>query len=181
MASLFDAPASSRPSRGRVVLVAVRAAATTATLVLVYFVLPLSTRPDAVTLVLLVAGLVALGVLIVWQTRAIVRARHPGLRAVETLAVVIPAFLLLFAAGYFLASQAQPESFSEPLDRVDALYFTITVFATVGFGDISPVAAGTRMVVAVQMLADLVILGFVLQAIVGAARRGIARGRSPGN
>lgn len=175
MTSLFDAPPGSRPSRTLMVLVGLRATLTTTLLVTAYFVLPLSARPDSATLVLLAAGLVAIGVLIVWQTRAIVRARHPGLRAVETLALVIPAFLLLFATGYFLASQARPESFSEPLTRIDALYFTITVFATVGFGDIAPVSQGTRVVVAVQMLADLLVVGLVLQAIVGAARRGIAR------
>ena len=178
MNPLLDSSAGSGPSRVRIVLVGARAAATTTLLVIGYFVLPLSTRPDAATLALLLGGLVAISALIVWQTRAIVRARHPGLRAVETLAVVIPAFLLLFAAGYFLASQARPESFTEPLSRVDALYFTITVFATVGFGDITPVSAGTRLVVSVQMIADLLILGFVLQAIVGAARRGMARARS---
>ena len=31
-----------------------------------------------------------------------------------------------------------PSSFGEPLTRSDALYFTITIFATVGFGDINP-------------------------------------------
>ncbi|MDD7942485.1 potassium channel family protein [Actinomycetospora lutea] len=175
MASFLHPYPSVRPSRGRLVLVALRAVATSAVLVLAYFLLPLSSRPDTVTLVLLAVGLVALGVLIVWQVRVIDRARHPGVRALQTLTIVITAFLLLFATGYYLASQAQPGSFSELLDRVDALYFTITVFATVGFGDISPVSAGTRIVVAVQMLADLVILGFVLQAVVGAARRGMAR------
>jgi hypothetical protein len=159
------------------VLVGLRATLTTAFLVTAYFVLPLSPRPDAATLAILVTGLVAIGVLIAWQTRAIVWARHPGLRAVETLALVIPAFLLLFAAGYYLASQARPDSFSEPLTRIDALYFTITVFATVGFGDVSPVSQGTRLVVTLQMLADLLVLGLVLQAILGAARRGIARVR----
>ena len=181
MASELDSSVTPRPSRARTVLVGIRATATTTILVALYFVLPLSTRPDAATLALLLAGLVAIGGLIVFQTRAIVRARHPALRAVETLAVVIPGFLLLFAAGYFLASQARPESFSEPLTRIDALYFAITVFATVGFGDISPVSAGTRLVVAVQMIADLLVLGFVLQAIVGAARRGMARGRPSGS
>ena len=181
MTALDDTPPSARPSRARMVVVGLRATATTAIMVALYFLLPLSTRPDTVTLAILVVGLVAIGGLIVFQTRAIVRARHPALRAVETLAVVIPGFLLLFAAGYFLASQARPESFSEPLTRVDALYFTITVFATVGFGDISPVTAGTRLVVAGQMIADLLVLGLVLQAIVGAVRRGMARDRSAGD
>jgi len=179
--ALDETPPGARPSRARMVAVGLRATATTTIMVALYFLLPLSTRPSTVTLAILIVGLVGIGGLIVFQTRAIVRARHPALRAVETLAVVIPGFLLLFAAGYFLASQARPESFSEPLTRVDALYFTITVFATVGFGDISPVAAGTRLVVAGQMIADLLVLGLVLQAIVGAVRRGMARDRSAGD
>jgi hypothetical protein len=158
------------------VLVGVRAAATVILLVVAYFVLPLSLRPGASTLVTLLAGLTAITALIVWQIRAIALARHPGLRAVETLALVIPTFLLLFAAGYFLASEAQPDAFTEPLTRIDSLYFTITVFATVGFGDISPASEATRLVVAVQMLLDLLVLGLVLQAVLGAVRRGQARG-----
>ncbi|HEY2191393.1 MAG TPA: potassium channel family protein [Actinomycetospora sp.] len=168
----------SAPSRRRRILVGVRAASTVVLLVALYYLLPLSTRPGGMTLVTLVLGLVLIAALIVWQLRAIVHARHPGLRAVETLAVVIPTFLLMFAAGYFVASEAQPAAFSEVLTRTGALYFTITVFATVGFGDISPVSDGTRIVVCLQMLLDLLLLGIVLQAILGAVRRGQARAAS---
>jgi hypothetical protein len=166
-----------RPPRRRVLVVVTRAALTVVVLVALYYVLPLTTRPGGSTLVALLVGLTAITGLIVWQIRAIVSARHPGLRAVETLALVIPAFLLIFAAGYYVASQTDPAAFSEPLSRSDALYFTITVFATVGFGDITPVAEGLRLVVAVQMLADLLVLGLVLQAVLNAVRRGQERGR----
>jgi hypothetical protein len=165
------------PPRRRVIIVAVRAALTVVLLVVLYYVLPLTPRPGGYALAGLLLGLAAITALIVWQIRAIVRARHPGLRALETLALVIPAFVLIFAAGYYLASQGNPAAFSEPLSRNDALYFTITVFATVGFGDISPVAEGLRLVVAVQMLADLLVLGLVLQAVLNAVRRGQERSR----
>lgn len=164
-----------KPSRRRVLLVLARAALSVAVLVALYYALPLTTRPTRTTATLLLAGLVALIVLLVWQIRAIVRARHPGLRALEILALAIPAFLLLFAAGYFLVSQADPAEFSEPLSRTDALYFTITVFATVGFGDITPTGKGMRIVVSVQMLADLLLLGVVLRAVLDAVARARAR------
>ena len=54
--------------------------------------------------------------------------------------------------------RASAASFTEPLTRTDALYFTVTVFSTVGFGDISPKSEAARVVLIVQMLADLVLL-----------------------
>jgi len=64
------------------------------------------------------------------------------------LATTAPLFLLLFATSYFLMTQADADSFSaHPLTRTDTLYFTVTVFATVGFGDISPASQAARLLV----------------------------------
>ena len=38
-------------------------------------------------------------------------------------------------------------NFSEPLTRTGALYFTVTVFSTVGFGDITAKTEAARLVV----------------------------------
>ena len=130
-------------------------------LVALYYLLPLTTRPGGYTLVGLLLGLAAITALIVWQVRAIVRSRNPGLRArdADPGAPGVPADLL----QRLLPRLADdPAVFSEPLTRSDALYFTITVFATVGFGDIHPVAEPVRLVVAFQMLADLLLVGLVL-------------------
>jgi hypothetical protein len=72
-------------------------------------------------------------------------------------------------------SEAQPASFSEAMERTDALYFTVTVFATVGFGDISPVSDAARIIVTVQMIADLLLLGLVLRALLNAVDKGRTR------
>ena len=58
---------------------------------------------------------------------------------------------------------------------MDALYLTVTIFATVGFGDISPVSQAARVAVMFQMLLDLVILGVGINAFVSAARVGRQR------
>jgi hypothetical protein len=73
--------------------------------------------------------------------RAIIRARYPALRTVEALAATVPLFLLLFASAYFTMARTNPASFStHSLTRTDALYFTVTAFSTVGFGDITAVS-----------------------------------------
>ena len=63
-------------------------------------------------------------------------------------------------------------NFTEPLTRTDALYFTVTVFSTVGFGDITAKTEAARLVVTGQMIADLVVIGLGLKVIVGAVKRG---------
>jgi voltage-gated potassium channel len=77
---------------------------------------------------------------------------------------------VLFAAAYVMLADAQPQAFSEPLSRTDALYFTITVFSTVGFGDIVPVTDGARVATMVQMVGDLLVVGLVLRVMLGAVK-----------
>jgi hypothetical protein len=107
--------------------------------------------------------------------RAILGSDYPALRAIEALAAAIPLFLLVFAATYFKLADVRPQAFTEPLTRTDALYFTVTVFATVGFGDIAPVATAARVTVMVQMLGDLLVVGLVLRGMLGAVRTSLQR------
>jgi hypothetical protein len=74
-----------------------------------------------------------------------------------------------------MLADAQPQAFSEPLSRTDALYFTITVFSTVGFGDIVPVTDGGRVATMVQMVGDLLVVGLVLRVMLGAVKAGRQR------
>jgi UDP-N-acetylmuramyl pentapeptide phosphotransferase/UDP-N-acetylglucosamine-1-phosphate transferase len=109
------------------------------------------------------------------QVQAIVRARYPVLRAVESLAVLVPVYLLIWARIYLANSQNDPAGFSRSLDHVAALYFTVTVFATVGFGDVVARTDSMMLLVTVQMLGNLVVLGLGIRLLTSAARRGIAR------
>jgi hypothetical protein len=152
-----------------------RATLTSTVLVVLYYRLPLTGALEASTVALLLAGLVLFAGIIAWQVRAILRSDYPGLRAIEALAAAIPLFLVVFAAAYVTLAAAQPSAFSEPLSRTDALYFTITVFSTVGFGDITPVATPARVIAMVQMLGDLVVVGLVLQVMLGAVKEGRQR------
>ena len=138
-------------------------------LVFVYFVAPLDGGLTAHTGLLLALGLLAVGAVVTWQTWAIARSPYPRLQAAAVLAVSFPPLVLLFAGAYVVLARDHPGAFSQQLGRVDALYFSVTVFATVGFGDIVARTAETRLVVTGQMLCDLVYVGLVVRAIVGAA------------
>jgi voltage-gated potassium channel len=172
---MIDVPSTLSPAERRRILVRglIRAAASTVVLVVAYFLVPLD-RIGAVPLwvTLAIALLVLLGVT-VWQVSRIVRSSHPRLRAIEALAITAPLYLLLFASTYVVIATADPDSFTaHPLTRLDALYFTVTIFATVGFGDISPASQGARLLVMIQMILNLLVLGAGIQVFIGAAKRG---------
>ncbi|MFE5295588.1 potassium channel family protein [Streptomyces sp. NPDC056632] len=163
------------PSVRRIVWTAVRVVVSVAALVTLYYLLPLDHSSTTATLTMLLIGLAGFVALVSAQVRSILHARHPGLRAVEAMAISIPFFLLLFSASYVALSVLSPGSFRGPLSHTEALYFTVTVFSTVGFGDITAQDDTARLVVTVQMLADLVVLGLAVKIVVGAVRRGRQR------
>ncbi|MDZ5662178.1 potassium channel family protein [Nocardioides sp. S-58] len=153
-----------------------RALASTTAVCVLYFVLPLDHLGRLPVGVGLLAALGALVVVTVWQVHAVTRSTHPGVRAVEALAVILPVFLVLFAVSYYLLTLDDPDSFTAgALTRTDALYFTVTVFATVGFGDIAAVTQQARRLVTVQMVLDLLLIGVVIRVFVGAVERGRSR------
>ncbi|MET7619792.1 potassium channel family protein [Streptomyces sp. NPDC005408] len=149
-----------------------------ALLTALYYLLPLDRRLDIGTTLILIGGLLVFGVLVAWQVVAITASKHPRLRALEALATAVPVFLLLFSAAYFLIAREQTSSFNEPLNRTDALYFTVTVFATVGFGDIVPTSESARVVTTVQMIMDLILVGVIAKVIFGAVQIGLERRQS---
>ncbi|MCX5409249.1 potassium channel family protein [Streptomyces sp. NBC_00335] len=152
-----------------------RSAASVVLLTALFYLAPLERGFGVLTVALLVLGLALFGGLVAWQVAAITHAEYPRLRAIEALATAVPLFLLLFAASYFLLAKEVPQSFSEPLSRTDALYFTVTVFATVGFGDIAPTTQAGRALTTAQMIADLIVVGVIAKVLFGAVRIGMRR------
>ncbi|WP_285607756.1 potassium channel family protein [Actinokineospora globicatena] len=114
-------------------------------------------------------GLGVVATVLVWQVRAIARSHHPVRRGVQALVLVVTLFLLVFAKTYYLLA-ADGGAFDGPLGKGDALYFTVTVFATVGFGDIVAVSPTARLLVTLQMLGDLLLLGGAARLLVTVAR-----------
>ena len=165
--------------RRRLSLGLFRASVSAAALTALYYLLPLDRLAGQPLWVTLLVGLAILCGIAWFEVRGIVRSRHPALRAVVALAVIVPIFLLLFAAEYVILAAADPGNFSDPITRTDSLYFTVTVFSTVGFGDITAVSQPARLLVTSQMILDLVVLGLGIRVLVDAVEVGRRQQNTP--
>jgi voltage-gated potassium channel len=152
-----------------------RASVTTAVLVTLYYVVPMNEALHLSAVIRLLVGLVVFAGVMSWEIRSILRSRYPGVQAVQALAIAAPLFLLIFASTYFLMSGGGSTNFSQSMTRTDALYFTVTTFATVGYGDITATSQLARVIVTVQMILDLLILGLGIRALLGAVKMGRER------
>jgi len=143
-----------------------------------YFFLPFDDTGGATPWLLFLGGGVAFLLILVWQISSIMRADYPQLQAIEAVGLATPLLIVVFSAVYLSLSASDPGAFSEELDHVGAMYFTITVLGTVGFGDIAAKGNGPRLLVSAQMVFDLVLIGVVFRLIAEAARRNVERQRA---
>ncbi|HEU4839930.1 MAG TPA: potassium channel family protein [Ilumatobacteraceae bacterium] len=157
----------------------VRAVLGASLLVTAYYVLPIDTTKASGIAVRASIALLLIVVVLLWQIREIERSSMPMLRAVDALAVAVTLMVVLFAAAYVTMSALEPRSFNEQLGRTDALYFTMTTLATVGFGDIHAVTNGARIVVMIQMVFNVVVIGLGVKLISATARRRMETDHTP--
>lgn len=155
----------------------------TTALVALYFVWPIDALPsswrDFVGPILCLVAFIAV---LAWQLRAILSSNLPELRTLEALVIVGTLFIVLTSLAYLYFDSSTPQAFSEPLSRMAALYFTVTVFATVGFGDITATTDATRAAVTVQMILNVVLVGFIVKVLLGTAKVSLKRGATaPGD
>jgi voltage-gated potassium channel len=137
----------------------------------IYYLAPVHILVGRPVLLVLIGTSVLFVLAVAWEVRRINKARLPNVQAVEAIGLLIPFFLILFASFYLSLSATSAGNFSEALNHTGSLYFTVTVFASVGFGDIVPLTALARGVTSFQMLLDLVVLGAVVRIVFFAARR----------
>lgn len=165
-----DAGRPATRSRGELLRVALTAIAATALVVALYYVLPVQ-PVNGSPLLRTAVGVAAFVAVLTFEVRAIARHRDPVARAVRAMAIVIPFFVAVFAWIYLTLSWSAPDALGRSLTRTEALYFTVTVLSTVGFGDITPKTDVARIIVIIQMVLDFLVLGVVVRLIIDSARR----------
>ena len=168
-------PGDARNRRRLVAATAARVGATMIGLFVLYALVPVPGSEGDLAIAGLLAVLGAFIVLVGWQIHSITRAQQPILRAIEVVALALALLVVVFSFIYLSASDADPEAFTEPLNRIDAAYYTVSVIGTVGFGDIAAVSDTTRVLVTLQMLLNILLIAGFARLVVVAARTGLRR------
>lgn len=122
-----------------------------------------------------IVAFVLLAALVAWEMYRTLNDPFPEVRAATSLFVLITAIIVLFALAYTGMSAANPDAFTQPLGKSDAVYFTVTTLSTTGFGDITALSDPARWVVTTQMLFDLVLLVGLARVFMLVAKAGRAR------
>ncbi|HTO00885.1 MAG TPA: potassium channel family protein, partial [Microthrixaceae bacterium] len=151
-------------------------------LVSAYFLIPFDRRPDDNFAVRTACSILIMLVVLGWEVWSTSKANLPQLRAISALGAIFPLALLVFAGIYLSMSSSLPRSFNENLNHISALYFSVTTFATVGFGDIAAKSDGARLLVTVQTLLNLLLLGSIIRLLGFAVRANLdSSGHAPGS
>ena len=175
MSAPVAGPGAVERTDGYAIRAVLRSFASVVALVAIYFALPIQRFTDPTVVGRLVLSVLCLVVILAWQILAVSRSSRPTLRAIEAVAVTVPLFILMVSSTYVLTSEISEQSFTEDLSKIDALYFAMAVFSTVGFGDIAPRSDLARVAVTIQIIIDLLLLGVGIRLLVGAVNAGKRR------
>jgi voltage-gated potassium channel len=136
-----------------------------------YYLLPLDGRGWVIGVLLALAAPVALVPVAAHQVRHILVCERPLASTIRALVVVPTVLTLGFAAAYYAVEGHNPGQIEGLETKTDALYFSLTMLSTVGFGDVHAVGQIGRVLASLQMVVDIALFGFVLQAVRWAARQ----------
>jgi len=171
MRSVGGSPRAERESRWPVAASVARILATTVVLSALYVLTPFEQPASSKAAVRLGLSVLLLIVVVSWQIVIVARSPYPRLRAVEAVSISFPLLILLFASTYYAMDQTTPESFNESISRVDAIYMTVTIFSTVGFGDLVATTEAARVAVTIQMVVNMALIGVVAKVLLGTVQQ----------
>jgi Ion channel len=130
----------------------------------VYFLIPLDRQYAEIAAGALVIGATfALVPLAVHRARRVLTSDQPVLVAAQSLAITLMLLIVSFSSVYFVLGSTHEGQINGIRTKIDALYFTITILSTVGFGDVTATGQAARALVTTQMVVDLVFLAVAIR------------------
>ena len=156
----------------------VRSALTVLGLLALYAVIPVPGQREPLwfTVLMALVGLIVLAWAFITLAQRAQRSTQDTAIRLEALVAVLYAFVV-FLSLIYLGLASKPGQFDELHTRIDALYFTMSTIATVGFGDVHATGQVSRVVVTIQIFLDLIFVGLVARIILPTLARQRAQKR----
>jgi voltage-gated potassium channel len=148
-----------------------------AAVVVVYFVVPVSRELQRGTVIRILVAIVVLALLVAAVVRQLRLHIDDQDRRVDGLIVSITMVMAVFSLCYFTLEQRDAGQFGDLETRLDALYFTASTAATVGYGDVHAVGQAARALVLVQIVFNVVFIGTAV-ALLSSRIRSVASARA---
>jgi voltage-gated potassium channel len=137
-----------------------RPALTSALIVGLYYVVPVTPGAVGAWLAVRIIGAVVVGLLVTWLIVQQVSHQFadPEEASLIGLLTAIVGGVVFFALADYTIAVLAPGQFVGLTTRTDALYFALATLTTVGYGDIHPVGQVARATVAVQLVFNVVVI-----------------------
>ena len=139
-------------------------------LVVVFLVVPVNKERWWLGIVIGLLIIVGSVPLTVKRINRVGTSHEPYLEAGLAVVMMIALIVIGFASIYAALSR-HGEEFTDIHTKLDAVYFTITTLATVGYGDIAPTGQVARAVAIIQMVVDILVIGVAARLAMRVAAR----------
>lgn len=135
-------------------------------LLVAYYAVPVTWGGSAaaigISLAMTTAGLVLLASMMVLEVQH-VRRGGPG-RSDRVVAMMLMLLIVAFSMCFYLLNQSAPDEIAGLHTRTDALYFTLSTMATVGYGDVHATGQIARAMVCGLIVFSAVVVAALVRA-----------------
>ena len=139
-------------------------------LVVVFLVVPINKERWWLGIVIGLLIIVGSVPLTVKRINRVGTSHEPYLEAGLAVVMMIALIVIGFASIYAALSR-HGEEFTDIHTKLDAVYFTVTTVATVGYGDLAPSGQIARAVAIIQMVVDILVIGVAARLAMRVAAR----------
>jgi len=139
-------------------------------LVVVFLVVPVNKERWWLGIVIGLLIIVGSVPLTVKRINRVGTSHEPYLEAGLAVVMMIALIVIGFASIYAALSR-HGEEFTDIHTKLDAVYFTVTTVATVGYGDLAPSGQIARAVAIIQMVVDILVIGVAARLAMRVAAR----------
>jgi hypothetical protein len=139
--------------------------------VVIYFLLPLDREFGVlIATVLVITAAASLIPLSIRQAQMVLFSPDPLFDAMRCIVSALVFLVIAFSSAYFVLAANYDDQINGLHTKLDGIYFTITILATVGFGDISATGQTARAIVSGQMVVNFAVLAVSLRVITWALK-----------